>query len=177
MSPLSVTEGPRGLTFCPQAADGGRLDQDGEPCVPPLGNGAKAAFESSSGSAPAATYGEKQAAATPSNTGAPNGVGFSNEDQKTPQAEELHSNMQNLSVGTRSGFTGESSAISTTDDRRSTDTFESAKETLSVDEAPVVKTAEGPPAGAVVFDHPPTVQEQKCAEKLLNEVDPTNATA
>jgi hypothetical protein len=40
-------------------------------------------------------------------------------------------------------------------------------------EVPVVKTAEGPPAGAVVFDHPPSEEEQKRAEKLLQDVGST----
>jgi hypothetical protein len=78
--------------------------------------------------------------------------------------------MQNLSVNPAPGFVGASSTFSPTDDTRSTDTFASAKETLSVEDAPVVPTAEGPPAGVIVFDHPPTEAEQKHAEKLTNNV-------
>jgi hypothetical protein len=80
--------------------------------------------------------------------------------------------MQNLSVNPAPGFVGASSAFLPIDNTRgSTDTFASAKETLSVEDAPVVPTAEGPPAGAIVFDHPPTEAEQKHAEKLTNNVN------
>lgn len=145
------------------------MDKNGNPCVPPLGNGAKAAFEGSSESAPTQT--ENPAPAATAGLAAGTTADVPARQTSTPKADGLHSNMQNLSV---SGAPDpNNTTTSTADDRRSTDTFESAKETLSVHEVPVVKTAEGPPAGAVVFDHPPSEAEQKHAEKLLQDVSGT----
>jgi hypothetical protein len=154
----------------PQAADGGRLDQNGQPCVPPLGRGAKAGFEDLAVSSQA-DAGEKSHTLARSSAATPTqNANFTEQHSKSPQSDELHAGMQSLSVNPAPTPVGASSTFSPTDasERRSTDTFASAKETLSVEDAPVVPTAEGPPAGVIVFDHPPTQAEQKHAEKLAD---------
>lgn len=141
--------------------------------MPPLGRGAKAAFEDLAVSSQAHSghsgKGNHTSAASSSATLTQH-TNSAEQQSKSLQSDELHAGMQNLSVNPAPTFVGASSALSPTDDRRSTDSFASAKETLSAEEAPVVPTAEGPPAGVVVFDHPPTREEQRHAEKLSDAI-------
>jgi hypothetical protein len=146
------------------------LDKNGNPCVPPLGNGAKAAFDGSSESSPASTD-KAPHAATSGLTVATSGD-VPSQHPATPKTDGLHSDMQNLSVSGTNEST-HATSTSTTNTARPTNTLEASRELLSMREVPVVKTAEGPPAGAVVFDHPPSEEEQKRAEKLLQDVGST----
>ena len=134
-----------------------------------MGNGAKAAFEGSTETASANSLRDGPPA-TSDDAAAPSDA--SSHSKTSPQADELHSDMQNLSVA-QNPLPDHANTNSATDDARSTDSFESAKERLSVEEAPVAKTAEGPPAGPVVFDHPPSQAEQQQAEKLMQDVEKT----
>ena len=150
-----------------QAPDGGRLDKNGQPCVPPLGKGAKAAFEDTAETASELSHQDTTPAAPCVAAGTPS--------QEAPRqvtsstTDGLHSDMQNLSVAAASDHKHDNTT-SAADDASSTDSFGSAKERLSIEEVSVAKTAEGPPAGPVVFDHPPTEAEQKQAEKLVEDV-------
>jgi hypothetical protein len=73
--------------------------------------------------------------------------------------------MQGLSMQDNSAHAA-TPVVSTLADDRSTSTFESAHGGLPIEEVPAVLTAQGPPAGAVVFDHPPTEEERLQAEAL-----------
>ncbi|KAJ9127570.1 hypothetical protein QFC24_000979 [Naganishia onofrii] len=168
------------VEYCHLAPDGGRLDKNGHHCIPPAGNGARAAFENGGDSTT-----ETRTSAQPpmSSTGASDTSNIQTSaddshhalaatstvtasDERSFNQEGLHSSMQGLSMQDNSAHAATPVVSTLADDDRSTSTFESAHESLPIEEVPAVLTAQGPPAGAVVFDHPPTEEERLQAEAL-----------
>jgi hypothetical protein len=156
------------------------LDKNGHHCIPPAGNGARAAFENGGDSTT-----ETRTSAQPpmSSTGASDTSNIQTSaddshhalaatstvtasDERSFNQEGLHSSMQGLSMQDNSAHAATPVVSTLADDDRSTSTFESAHESLPIEEVPAVLTAQGPPAGAVVFDHPPTEEERLQAEAL-----------
>ncbi|KAJ9094476.1 hypothetical protein QFC21_006015 [Naganishia friedmannii] len=161
-----------------EAPDGGRLDKNGHHCIPPAGNGARAAFESggslatearTSEQSPAAHAGasdvsDLQTDASPS--GLVTASTVTKSDERAVDNAGLHSSMQGLAMQDNPASAVNPVVSNLTGDSRSITTFDSAHDSLSIEEIPAVPTAQGPPAGAVVFDHPPTEKEILQAEAL-----------
>ncbi|KAJ9119623.1 hypothetical protein QFC22_003332 [Naganishia vaughanmartiniae] len=170
------------VEFCHLAPDGGRLDKNGQHCIPPAGNGARAAFENGGGSTittpasgqpPANQTGASDASdvetsANASHSGLAAAGAVTASEERALNNEGLNSSLQGLSVHDKAERPANPVVSNLTDDSRSTNSFESAHERLPMEEVPAVPTAQGPPAGAVVFDHPPTEAERLQAEALVS---------
>jgi hypothetical protein len=171
------------LNLVKQAPDGGRLDKHGKPTVAPLGNGAKAAAlgleaaggmpemqqvqaETRPGMSPAmvdesqrSSYMAGAGVVAGGGGGAPAAIGPTASSEKpritaSEQDARLNEKMENLRT---SSLRQESQTP-----RRSID---SVRSSASVE----VETAPGPPAGPVVFDHPPTEEEKLQARRLMEK--------
>lgn len=142
-----------------QAPDGTRINDQGESWIPPLGNGIKAA---SDGLLP-----HKDAVTTGHTTENPDEAHLPHGEENLPsklrsRANTLKSPKDSSSPTTPNPATGETG-------------LEGATQNLSVGGAgdegethtPESGTKPGPPAGDLVFDHPPSKEEKKIAEEIL----------
>ncbi|KAJ9098492.1 hypothetical protein QFC19_006359 [Naganishia cerealis] len=170
------------VEYCHLAPDGGRLDKHGNPCIPPLGNGARAAFEDGADSTSADSTLDQRSTTTidadqrSDSQETVNGTAFEvaassavpASDERVVDHYQLHSSMRDLSMDGTARPEGKHAESSPVNDTRSTSTFiyEYAFQSISIEEVPIVPTTQGPPAGPVVFDHPPTEEERLQAEAL-----------
>ncbi|KAL7425259.1 hypothetical protein Q5752_000947 [Cryptotrichosporon argae] len=177
------------VEFCHLASDGGRLDANGQPAVPPLGNGAKAAFERlvpapgaiATGQVTKADEGGAAAAAPSAGSAAPK----SHAQEFAQQHRE--SQVGGLSVGAGAGVAEaehKSDGASVGADVDAMPNGDAVDETTNgvaglaindnvtatanadaapVPEPPTVLTKPGPPVSEAVFDHPPSKDEIKAA--------------
>lgn len=149
--------------YCHLAEDGTRVDNEGKPWIPPLGNGIAAAAsgfvpkpdanatgemtkDPEAGSGPANKAEEKvaAAAATGTVTGVAIAAGEQTESQKI--AEEQRAKEAEKDESTSAGVEKEMSDLKVEDG-----------------EIEALETAPGAPKGEVVFDHPPSKAEKAAA--------------
>jgi hypothetical protein len=170
-SPADAALSPR---FCHLSPTGGRLDKNGNECVPPAGYGAHAAFEGIDKIVK--TLGEPQEAVVADETPAPSDERSAATDADaaavpapTPPSDKNVTNVDQ-SVAKETTNNGDSSRGTELTDQMQGLKVDDNRSTTpggSVD-VPIAKTAPGPPAsGPVVFDHPPNEDEKRQAEELL----------
>ena len=162
------------LRFCHLSPTGGRLDKNGNECVPPAGYGAQAAFEGvekvlqAQGEPQHAVVADETPAPSDEQSGATSGKAAAGTGATPPSDTDLTTVHQPASPGTMpNGDPPRSDEMHEQMQGLRVDEDRSVTSRSSVD-VPVAKTAPGPPAsGPVLFDHPPSQEEKKQAEELL----------
>lgn len=200
------------IQHCYLSPDGGRVDKNGNPTVPPLGNGAQAAAEQGT-------------ELDTTRADAKSGGALTEENGTSGQVGEEETKLQNENgdgaavatgavgsagvaggaAGATAGVTDESSASPVGDETRvGPDASVSVNESNNTVSEPVNNepvnepvneqggagsvqqlvssrddidpTAAGAPAGPVVFDHPPTSEEKREAEELMQKLNATHVS-
>jgi hypothetical protein len=140
-----------------QAPDGTRVNDQGEPWIPPLGNGIKAA---SDGLLP-----RKDAVATGQTTeNVEEAVMPHGQDNLPPQLRSRASTMKSAKQPTTpaapaDGTTGLVAAT----EKMSVGTDANGEHVLEAETKP------GPPVGELVFDHPPSKEEKQEAKAIMED--------
>jgi hypothetical protein len=165
---------PLTLRFCHLSPTGGRLDKNGNECVPPAGYGAHAAFEGIDKIVK--TLGEPKEAVVADETPAPSDErpAVTNADAgavpaPTPPSDKNITNVDHpvAKETTKNGDSSRGTELTDQLQGLKVDDNRSTTPRGSVD-VPIAKTAPGPPASApLVFDHPPNEDEKRQAEELL----------
>lgn len=163
---------------CYIAPDGSRLDKNGNHVVPPLGNGAKAAAESAqqgkspevNAQSPSKVRAQQNEIAnrlvTEEKTSAGpymNGNAISPSDQNHFDPSQLSEKMSHLST------TAQPTAMATNEHAGAAPRSNQspALPTIPLEAIDAHETAPGPPAGPVVFDHPPSEREKEEAREVI----------
>lgn len=155
---------PQLTEFCHIAENGTRVNDKGETCIPPSGNGIKAAIDGLLPRKDAVTTGDTTT--NPDDASLPNGaatlaaVGASGEGAVKANDESAAS--KNGKEGGLEGLEEKTAGLAVSS---ANGTGESATES----EVPAVTVKPGAPEGDLIFDHPPTEAEKIVARNSLEK--------